>query len=271
MEHKEKLAWFSILWFTVFIAVSFVVPAQATLTDGLQGYWKFDGNSSDSSGYGRDLTLYGAGFGYGLLGQALNLNYGSYAARSQNDTAFDIGSGNFTIQVWVNYNGSLNYEQIAIEKFTDGATPGWTLTKLYDNSLLFWVGKSPSPSIDYIRSATLPIATNQWYWWVVRRDGSSIKMFFDGLAPVAADGGWDAVALPSENPLLLGARDNGSGGFTRGSEDEVAFWNRALTNDELAFLYNNGNGNAVVPEPSLMLLLCISIMSLVGLKRWWKE
>ncbi|MGA1839027.1 MAG: LamG domain-containing protein [bacterium] len=41
------------------------------LTNGLQGYWQFDGSGLDSSGHGRDLTLNGTGLAStGLMGQA---------------------------------------------------------------------------------------------------------------------------------------------------------------------------------------------------------
>ena len=48
--------------------------ATPSLATDLEGYWHLDGNGNDSSGNGRDLTLYGGvGFAPGLFGQALDL------------------------------------------------------------------------------------------------------------------------------------------------------------------------------------------------------
>jgi hypothetical protein len=58
-------------------------------------------------------------------------------------------------------------------------------------------------------------------------------------------------ALPVTNtsfPLLIGRRnasDPNSGYPVDGRLDEAAIWNRALTNEEVAFLYNGGTGNPV--------------------------
>ncbi|MGA1839025.1 MAG: hypothetical protein ACMUIU_00220 [bacterium] len=73
-------------------------------------------------------------------------------------------------------------------------------------------------------------------------------MFSDGTL-VAYNNSIGAIAgTPSANSLLLGKREDGDArGFAmNGMIDEVAFWNRALTDAELVYLYNSGKGNAVV-------------------------
>ena len=83
-------------------------PAFALpLTQGLQGYWQFNGTGADASGHGRPMNLFGnAGYGGGLLGQALSLDgaVASFAARPVNDAAFDLGGADFTIQIWAKFN-----------------------------------------------------------------------------------------------------------------------------------------------------------------------
>jgi hypothetical protein len=117
----------------VLLAAVLLHPASASadgLSSGLIGYWQFNGNGNDSSGKGNTVTLNGsAGFGPGLFGQGLSLNgfQGTNASMTTNNTAFDFGSGNFTIQVWVNFN-SVSGEQTLLEKFSGCCGPGWTLT-----------------------------------------------------------------------------------------------------------------------------------------------
>jgi hypothetical protein len=112
---------------------------MSNFTDGLIGYWTFDGTTVDASGNGNTLALQGgATFGQGLFGQALSLDgqLGSYAAALTNNTAFDFGSDDFTVQIWVDFN-TLSGEETLIEKFTGAAGPGWTFTLPNPSDLQF--------------------------------------------------------------------------------------------------------------------------------------
>src|SRR5262249_25260605 len=96
---------------------------------GLLGYWTFNGTTADASGNGNTLSLVGnATYGAGQFGQALRLDGSAtgYAVESANNTAFNFGSNDFTIQVWAKFNSPPQIENL-IEKFTGGGGPGWTL------------------------------------------------------------------------------------------------------------------------------------------------
>ena len=73
--NKKHLAIFFLPLFFV-LTVIFSPQAQATApTTGLVGYWKFDGNASDSSGLGNNGTLVGGPtFTTGKIGQALSFD-----------------------------------------------------------------------------------------------------------------------------------------------------------------------------------------------------
>ena len=66
---------------------------------------------------------------------------------------------------------------------------------------------------------------------------------------------------PTIQPLLIGRRDAADGRdfSVDGRIDEAAIWTRALSDRELATLYNNGRGTelptAAIPEPSALLLM----------------
>ena len=233
-------------------------PAHA-LTLGLEGYWKFDGDGADSSTHGRPLAVpAGASFAAGLFGQAVVVA-GSEAnapARPGDDAAFDFGTGDFTIQVWANFT-STSGEQILLEKFTGGAGPGWTLTKLSNGSLLFFGGPSvASPS-------ALPLSTGVWSQFVARRSGTDLRLFFDGASVASTTLVAGAAIGDTAMPLLLGARDGSQNFPLKGSADEVAIWSRALTDGEITTLYNGGAGTQI-PEPSTLALLAMGVLALEG-------
>ena len=106
------------------------------------------------------------------------------------------------------------------------------------------------PSIEYdYAQAILGINDDQWHHLVVVRNGDDMSLadlYVDGekieLDPKMSSGGWD-----DSYSYRIGTRGTGSGNFL-GSLDEIAMWNRSLTEQEVTDLYNalvGGSG----PEP----------------------
>ncbi len=225
---------------------------RASLVDNLLGYWQFNGDGSDSSPNNRDLTISGgAGFAAGLLGSALDLHHNNsqYAALTSDNAVFDFGTSDFTIQVWVNYNTSA-YEQTLIEKFTGGGGPDWTLTSFPTPGVTSQFFVHGGPVLD----GSYPLTSGMWHHVVARRSGSLLELYND--VSLAATGSRSGALTATSNPLLIGKRNDGDGrDFSlNGRLDEIAIWNRALSNSELIALYNGGAG-AIVPEPSTLVLL----------------
>ena len=257
-------------WLRLTILLVLPLTASATtnaqsVTGGLIGYWPFNGNGSDLSGGARSLTIYGnAGFAGGLFGQALDLhaNQSQYAGRPVDDSVFDFGLSNFTVQIWVNYN-TVQREQNLFEKFEGGGGPGWTLTSLLEGAgstfgqAHFWAIEG---QLALYSQAPLNFKTGVWRHFVARRTGTSFELFNNGVVVDSKTN-----ALPVTNtafPLIVGRRNAADGrDFSAdGRLDEAAIWNRTLTNSEIAFLYNGGAGNPViVPEPR-----CAAIVAIIA-------
>lgn len=257
----------------LFITLCFLFSFQANglcfgaLTSNLQGYWGFEGNGQDSSGNGRDLNVVGApGFQAGLIGQSLALmgQTSQFAIGQSNEPVFDVGADDFSLQVWVKFN-TLSGEQTLFEKFTGGAGPGYTLTKLSNNNILFF-----AEGVGAINSTSSVLAADNWNHVVLRRNGSLFELFLNG-----SDAGelmsTNAVSA-SPNSILIGERDGGQSFPVRGDLDEVAFWNRSLTNTEIGTLFNDGFGVSVtaVPEPTSLVVFGL-IAAIGGARRWRKH
>lgn len=256
----------TLLRLTIVVTAIHSGNAQATpIGSGLLGYWQFNNSGADASGNSRDvLVAGGAGFGSGLFDQALSLNgtQGMNAHRPIDDAVFNFGSRDFTIQLWVNFNNISSIETL-IEKFGSISGPGWTL------SHGVWKEQFYSPSV-VLNSPTIAIHTGVWEQYVVRRGGSTFDLFLNNELIVT---GSSALALPSStNPLLIGARNAADGrNFTvNGLIDEVAIWDRALSNTDIASIWNNGAGQQLIsstssiPEPSIWFLFatgCVALFS----------
>jgi hypothetical protein len=209
-------------------------------SSGLLGYWPFNGNANDTSGNGNDLSLSGgATFSAGgQFGQALSLDgvEGSYVQATSNNTAFDFGSGDFTVQVWANFRQSPGVDVLA-EKFTSETGPGWSLYTAGSNDVQFYADGQV-----ILDDPSANITPGAWNDFTVERSGSTFHLFIDGTD--VADGNYSAALQGTSNPLLIGARNAEDGrNFTvDGLMDDVGIWGRALSASEIAQSWNNGAG-----------------------------
>jgi hypothetical protein len=219
---------------------------DVALPISLIGYWPLDGDGTDASSGNRPLTLVGGpAFATGLFGQALSLagNPAQSAARPVDDAAFDFGSSDFSIQVWVYFNDTSG-EQLLIEKLTGGGGQpggqGFALSKLASQQILFG-----GNDVNLVSPAQT-IAVNTWHHFIVRRSGATRTIYFNGQPIATAN--IPANLLDTTFPLLLGKRNDAAmqGGFPlNGRLDEAALWSRALNDSEIASLYNGGLGHVI--------------------------
>ena len=228
-----------------------------SLSDNLIGYWQFDGSGQDASGGGRDLDLVGGvGFADGLFGEALDLhgNANQYAQRPVDDAIYDFGPSDFTIQAWVNFN-NISGEQALVDKHVEWGGSGWIVTKHGVSDWHFFA----KPSV-ILTSSDQTIQTGRWHHVLVRGDGSDFDLFYNGTV-VTSGSDPDPIA-DTDRSLIVGMQP-GRGFPLDGRLDEIAIWNRALTDSEIATLYNGGNGTPI-PEPSTAVLAAMACVGLLA-------
>ena len=210
--------------------------AQPLLGQSLIGYWPLDGNGDETTGRSGPIGLIGnASFTDGRFGNGAHFGpevegIESGFAEGTDDDALDFGAGDFTVSVWVNYNTTAG-EQILIEKFgPGGGGPGWTITKLGSGNLLFWA-QGGMPAVQ----GNAGFEGGIWHHVVARKSGTTLELFHDGAVIASGDSGGNSIT-DSPNGLLLGKRNDGDGrGFQmNGRLDDVAIWNRAISDDEIA-------------------------------------
>ena len=239
--------------------------------NGLLAYWKFDGDYLDSSGFGHDLIAQTntaePGFAAGLPGiansQAVDFDNPQgpplvgWLTRPQDDTDLNIGTNDWTIQVWINLD-TVHAEQVLIEKLSGGGGEGWGLSQFSNGNAHF-----PNPGVTPPGGLQTPVAgalvAGEWHQVVAVRRDDEFCLITDGGSASGGSAdcrtGLSGVEIPSSpNPVIVGRRNaGGPGGFGMdGKMDEVAIWGRGLSDLEIETLYNSGEGTSIEGTASLI-------------------
>ncbi|MHC4354808.1 MAG: LamG domain-containing protein [Planctomycetota bacterium] len=233
--------------------VSFVLVLGLALTSvveaatDLVGHWKFDEGSGniakDSSGNGHDGTFNGnPQWVEGQLGGALDFD-GDDSVEIPHHPSLSI-TDEITVTAWAKIRAGAGGELAIISK------GGWAA-----NDLPFELTQVPGgPTCwqfyddggrDMCNPPTLP--EEEWHHIAGTYDGQSFKIYYDGVLE-------EEVAYVGTMPentasVTIGQRSRG-GTFYDGTIDEVAIYNRALSEDEIAATMMGLSDARLASEPT---------------------
>src|SRR3989344_5196974 len=251
---------------------SFCATAKAavtlpSITDGLVGWWTFDGknliqNAADSSGQGNPgyLTSFTSTTTVpGKLGQALLFDGVDDQVNFGDKTQFEFASGeSWTISMWFYpMDGTGSDKGIITKGYSEASENNmpWYLLAWNEST-----GGCTAPNITFYIRATgsinainckgsLPI--NTWYHIVNRYDASSATLYFylNGVLEDTATGVTANAYGTNTSALILGRF---FAGHTKSSADDLRIWTRALSGAEGQQLYSFGaTAKAAGTPPSL--------------------
>jgi hypothetical protein len=196
------------------------------LTDNLQAFYKLS-DTSDSSGNNRTLTNNGnVSFASGKLGNAAVFDGSNYLTNSVNISNY---SG-LTIAMWIKETES--------GKIFFGI-PSQNGGNIYISNHMGSISCAFQDNGDVTDSFNL--ADGEWHHVVSSLDSNnSIRLYADGNLLQLVEN-TNAVLSDSGSVGYIGAWE-GLYGASTGSIDAVGIWNRALSDSEVAALYNSGTG-----------------------------
>lgn len=228
--------------FTTFFFLLFLIMLNAQdLTNGLVGYYSFDGNANDGSSNGYNGTAtditYVADHN-GEAGKAASFNGSS----SKIVTALhQKGLTEYTISVWVKVPPSAGTKIIVCHKGVSGQGDGIAIT---DKSF----GLDGDYALRFIEKKTA-LPTDTWYHitgvWKgsagTSIDQSQMKLYINGV--LADDinilSAIDTRAVPfDEDTAMVIGRHTAWNQWFNGSIDELRIYNRALSAKEIKLLYS---------------------------------
>ena len=228
-------------------------------TNGLVGYWPFNGNANDVSGNGNNGIVIGAILSsnrFGVINHAYSFDGNQDYVSVSNSSSIQI-TGPITLSIWALPNVIYNQPTTTfggrlINKMDVGVSyPGYmmdlganvnSIPGGYENKARF-IGANENVF-------TTPVFNNPniWYHIVVVYDLSSLIFYVNGqINSIVALSG----QLGSNNlPLLFGGHNQQNNSWFNGKLDDIGIWNRALTQQEITNLYRSCNDSIITAEPT---------------------
>ena len=213
----------------------------ASLTQGLVGYWPFCGNALDESGNNNHGTVNGATLTTDRFGNAGSA-YGFDGVNDFVQVAHSptlILSTKLSISFWLNqvdYSMGVN-ERCPLGKVNsvgDGISFETVDAIGTCCGSQFYLRNGGQP-VQYEDSSSMPV--NAWVHLVGTYDGTLLKLYQNNNLLGTSSGPVDISSISVD---LFFGKEGINNRFFKGSLDDIAIWNRALTPQEIQQVYNQG-------------------------------
>jgi hypothetical protein len=218
---------------------------------GMVSWWPGDGNTNDIAGNANNGTLSGdAAFGSGKVSQAFSFN-GAGFVQVPHSALWDFGSGDFTIDLWANWNtvNASTYGAPATVFVGDddggGMTNKWFFA--HGGGLLEFHINNTAQYFFIAQTPFTPVP-GTWYHLAVTKASGTYTIYVNGSA-IGSD--FNTYGIPTTTaPLTIGKAE--SLGFMNGLIDEVEIFSRALSGSEIGLIYSAGSiGKCKAPGTNL--------------------
>ncbi len=210
------------------------------ITTGLVAFYPFNGNANDESGNNNNGVVNGATLTtdrFGNTGKAYSFDGLNTFIEVASNSSLQLTS-NYTLNGWFNANVffySSNADRSILSKVeSTGWYGGYEVIIGGNTKDIAYAGNVGGNNFVV---GSIGYAINTWYMFTVTFDGSTIKLFMNGML---VNSKIVSGNLQTSNlPLLFGRRGGSIQGKFDGKLDDVRIYNRALTQEEITYLANN--------------------------------
>ena len=235
--------------FTGILFMSLTINAQVPSyvpTNGLVGYWPFNGNANDESGNGNNGVVNGATLATDRMGNidsAYNFDGIFDYISINNSPSLNIIGTQITLSFWLYSNSDANdanYKGISKGGYDVGS--GYEF--LYRNSFNNDNGVISITGGTGIQACNLAYNMNdvfgQWTHLAVTLNNGTAKFYVNGVYQFSNNVNQISEFVSNSSNLFFGKRNpsNSYAGFLQGKMDDIGIWNRALTAQEITAMYN---------------------------------
>ena len=229
------------------LVLGLVLPRPADAQEpGLAGWWRFDGDATDSSGNGNNGTVVGdPQWVVGKIGEALDLDGADDYVDCGSGASLNI-TGPITISAWIypTGGGGGGFGRILDKSSGNGATdPGY---KFYHRAASNYVVTLSVGGGNRNTGASLVL--NSWNYFAFVATGTQWRVLINETWQQ-----WNDTHLPTSvnNPLWLGNNSSTRARQFDGLLDDVRIYSRALTDEEIQQAKEGGKAYpyALSPNP----------------------
>ena len=215
----------------------FTTCPEPNIDYGLVALWKFDeanGTIAYDSAGSNNGTINGATWTTGKIDGALSFDGSNDYVNVPNNSALNI-TGDITISAWVHLAAGSSTKSIVAKTAGNGATNNPFDFRTEGTSLTLVRADASGHEVTY---STTPMSTQQWYHVLVRVKNKVPDFYLDGVITGKTVATFTKTPTSNTNPLYIGRRADGL--YFNGKIDSVRIYNRALSADEVALLYQQG-------------------------------
>jgi hypothetical protein len=213
-------------------------------TNGLLGYWPFNGNANDQSGNNLNGIISGATLTtdrFGNINSAYNFNSSDYIEILPNSI---LDNDSISISCWIKPNNINSTFSSVIKKgtYNDGSNESFALGIKYPSTIQSYIkdGSSCVPSVGWLSGTTNTSNTllNNWSNIIYVYANQILKIYFNGnlVSTEVINGNINFCTGAS----LIFGREWQNGYNFNGVIDDIGYWNRPLTPVEIVNIYNVG-------------------------------
>jgi hypothetical protein len=213
-------------------------------SNGLVGWWPFNGNANDESGNGNNGTVNGATLTtdrFGVANKAYSFDGVNDFIEVVHSPSLSLSTGvSFTFWMF-SYDYSLgttgpNTERVPIGKQRQSLSSGLCFETV--DAIGTCCGaqfdiRDASGAVQYEHAISIP--TNSWVHISGTYDGTILKLYQNGLLLGTGNG---PMNLSTIIQSLFFGKEGALGRYFKGNLDDIGMWNRALTQQEITNLYN---------------------------------
>ena len=248
--------------FGVAFSAATVTPFDDT---GLKSYWKFNessgdvlnqSESDDSIGSGADIAITGATynqselpFGYSMLFDGTN-DFGEAGSSLSQWNFMHSTTSTYTVCYWIRFVSNAADEFILANIHTNNDGAGQMVARIEDSGKLRHNGTNGTTNVYINNTATSYIANDTDYFMVFTYDQSLAS----NNATILKNAGNETNATKesvtplngnSTYSLQFAKNPSGTTGYGNFYISECSIWSRVLSDDDVAELYNAGDGRAI--------------------------
>lgn len=209
------------------------VPQQAA------GWWRADGNANDVLALGNGMVRGSTTFIQGKAGLAFLFNGDDDGVIIPHRDELNVQPGGFTVEFWMKGGATQETQFLVVDKshgFTDQT--GWLFQGRNSNkNIEFGIGTGSSFPVV---TSMVDVIDDAWHHVAGTWDGAMIRIYVDGTERDSL--ATTAVAGNTRDVHLGYAWGGGTPTrFFRGLVDELTYYTRALSGEEIAGIFNAGS------------------------------